>query len=284
MKKINFLLLGVVATLLCTASCTKEELDQVDLTLEDENAIEAQFIIPVGQETDDSSKASCDTCNTKPGDISKFNAALRDSKVQRYTNGGNTKKEYKTAETYCNTSFFTTCNGRMVFKSTSKTNDRVEIRQEKDLSLNNQSIMRFQAKLEDLPTSSSSKGVTIAQIHSDASSVGRPLLRLEYTGNNQLRAEVTDTYVKNEGSVKDDFMVNFNDGDQVYCKLEIKSSGNKVNIYVKNVSTGQTKSRTYTVSSKWRQKDGDFYFKTGAYLQQSGKSPRVSYNRFQFFY
>jgi len=282
MKKL-FLPLSMILALLVINCSNESAIIEDEVSIENQDAIEAQYIIPISK-NNSTERAPCDICTTKPGDISKFNSALRDSKVQRYTNGGSTKKEYKKAESYCNTDFFNTCWGFMVLKTTNQKNDRVELRQEKNLSLNDQSILRFQAQLQQLPRSSSSKGITIAQIHNDASGVKRPLLRLEYTGNNKLRTVVTDTYVKDQGTVIKDYMVDFEDGDYVYSKVEIKSSGNKINIYVKNVTTGQSKSKTYTVSNKWRQKDGQFYFKTGAYLQVSGSTPRVSYNRFQYFY
>lgn len=247
-----------------------------------EDDLESTFIIPFAGK--DINTAGCSQCDTKPGDLSSFNAALKDVKVQRYTDGGTNKIEHKIAETFCDKAFFSTCNGLMIIQATDQKNDRVELRQEKNLDLKTPSIMRFQAKFENLPNASVTKGVTLAQIHSDASDVGRPLLRVEYTGENELRVVVTDTYVKGEGRSINDFMLTFKDGDELYCKLEMKGSDDQVSVYLKNMNTGKSKSKTYTVNSTWKEKDGNFHYKTGAYLQESGKSPRASYRMLQFTY
>ncbi|MDP5100967.1 MAG: polysaccharide lyase family 7 protein [Nonlabens sp.] len=281
--------LFVVACLILTITgCSPKQAtstggQSTSVTPQGDDAIESAYMLPRMEKTTAESK-NCSTCDVKPGDLPAFNKALMDVKVQRYTDGGTTKIEHKIAETFCDKEFFSTCDGLMIIQATDEKSDRVELRQEKNLGLTAPSIMRFQAKFENLPNASASKGVTLAQIHNDASGVGRPLLRVEYTGENELRVVVTDTYVKGAGTSTNDYMVTFKDGDELYCKLEMTGNDDEVRVFIKNMNTGKSKSKAYTVNSTWKQKDGDFYYKTGAYLQESGKSPRASYSMLQFNY
>ena len=277
-SRVNFGLLIVLSATLFSACAQKGT-----STKKKKQDIEDQYILPAIEATVLNADPFT-SCEPVPGSLSNFSSALKDSKLQRYTNAGSDKKEYKAAEEYCNPLFFTACGNLMVLTATDKAKDRIEFRQEKDLALNDQSIMRLQASFQNLPTGSSTKGVTMAQIHSDASGVERPLLRVEYTGANDVRVVVTDTYEKGEGKSTNDFMVNFRNGHELYCKLEIMESGNQVSVYVKNVTTGKSNSKTYTVVKKWLEKDGDFYFKTGAYLQESGSSPVVKYQLLNYYY
>lgn len=242
---------------------------------------EESYIMPLRDKSKET--GDCNTCSTKPGDITNFSEALKQSKVQRYTNAGTIKKEYKEAETFCDLDFFSTCNNRLIITSTGEAKDRLELRQEKDLALNQKSIMRFQATWENLPSSNLKKGVTFAQIHSDASTVERPLLRIEYTGANEIRCVVTDTYEKGEGSAKNDLLFTYKEGQELYGKIELTGIDNQVLIYLKNLSTGKSATKTYRVSNKWLEKDGDFYFKTGAYLQEDGGRPQASYSLLAFY-
>ncbi|PRP66826.1 polysaccharide lyase family 7 protein [Nonlabens agnitus] len=275
MKLHLFSLLGVFILTACSP-----KINGVDQNAQD--AESAYMLPPIPASI--LSNEPCTSCNTVPGTLSQFANALKDSKLQRYTNAGTEKIEYKKAEEFCNPLFFTTCDNLMVLTATDQAKDRIEFRQEKDLSLNDQSIMRLQASFQNLPIGSTTKGVTMAQIHSDASGVERPLLRVEYTGAKDVRVVVTDTYVKGAGKSINDFMMNFQDGHELYCKLEIMESGNQVHVYLKNITTGKSNSKTYTVSNKWLEKDGDFYFKTGAYLQESGSIPIVRYQSLSYYY
>ena len=172
----------------------------------------------------------------------------------------------------------------MVLTSTGKKNDRTEIRQNKNLSLNKYSAMDFSAVIENAPTSNPKKGVTIGQIHNDAEGVKRPLLRVEIAGGNAVRVVVTDSYLKGEGDTDNDFFTSFKDKDQIDCKIEINGANNKISVTIKNVTTGKSETKSYTVSKLWQEKDGEFYFKAGAYTQVDGPKTKVSYSKFQFLY
>ncbi len=263
------------------SSCTSTIGAQTKTDKQTQEQLESAFILPI---TKASNKKSDPDCSIKPGDVAVFTAALKDSKLQRYTDDGTTKREFKNAEAFCDENFFYSQDNKLILIASDGKSDRIELRQEKNLSLNQQSTLRFQAQFENLPNSSDNKGVTLAQIHSDADGVGRPILRLEFTGANELRAVVTDTYEKGEGKSENDLLLSFRDGHHLYAMIEIAPAGNAMNIYVKNLDTGKSAFKTYTASIKWQQKDGDFYFKTGAYLQESGKSPRATYDLLQFTY
>ena len=229
-------------------------------------------------------KNDCDNCKVKPGDLSKFSDALKDSKIHYYTNSGTLKLDLKKAQEICDVNYFAACDGLMVLTSTGKKNDRTEIRQNKNLSLNKYSAMDFSAVIENAPTSNPKKGVTIGQIHNDAEGVKRPLLRVEIAGGNAVRVVVTDSYLKGEGDTDNDFFTSFKNKDQIDCKIEINGANNKISVTVKNVTTSKSETKSYTVSKLWQEKDGEFYFKAGAYTQVDGPKTKVSYSKFQFLY
>lgn len=223
-------------------------------------------------------------CDIIPGQVEAFKNALTDSKLHYYTNGGTIKLDLKKAELECNQDYFTISNGALVLTSPGQKKDRVEIRQDKNLSLNDYSAMDFSASYEDVPSSNERKGVTIGQIHNDTKGVKRPLLRVEIAGGNQIRVIVTESYLKGKGNTTNDFLVSFKEKNHIDCKIEINDSSNKVSVIVKNNTTGEEKAKTYKVSKLWRQMDGQFYFKAGAYTQVSGPKTKVSYNKFDFIY
>lgn len=229
-------------------------------------------------------KLDCSSCNTKPGVIEKFANALIDSKLHYYTNQGKTKLDLKKAELECNANYFYTCNDNMVLISTGQKNDRTEIRQDKDLSLSNYSAMYFKAVFENAPDSNSRKGVTIGQIHNDTKGVKRPLLRVEIAGGNAIKVVVTESYIKNEGNVENDFFTSFSEKDEVECKIEINGTGDKVTVMINNITKQNKESKSYYVSDLWKQMDGNFYYKAGAYTQVSGPKTKVSYSTFKFIY
>jgi len=204
----------------------------------------------------------CGTCTIKPGQLKKFQDALKDSKLHYYTDAGTTKLDLKKAAQECNASYFILCNESMVLTSPGQKKDRIE----------------------NVPSSNKKKGVTIGQIHNDTKGVKRPLLRVEITGGNEIRVVVTDSYLKGEGAVKNDLLVSFSERDYIDCKIEINKSSNKISVYVKNKTTGKKKSKSYTVSKLWQEMDGQFYFKAGAYTQVSGPKTKVSYDKFNFIY
>jgi hypothetical protein len=230
------------------------------------------------------SKEGCNTCAIIPGDLDQFKDALKDSKLHYYTDGGTTKLDLKKAEEVCDINYFTVCDNLLVVTSTGKKNDRTEIRQDKNLSLNTYSAMAFSATYENVPSSNSKKGVTIGQIHNDANGVKRPLLRVEIAGGNAVRVIVTDSYLKGEGDTDNDFFTSFKEKDQLDCKIEINEADNKVTVIIKNNTTGKSEQKTYKVSKLWQEKDGEFYFKAGAYTQVDGPKTKVSYSKFQFIY
>lgn len=225
----------------------------------------------------------CNSCDTKPGQSEKFKAALTDSKLHYYTNGGTTKLDLKKAEEECNTNYFVLCGESLVLTSPGQKKDRVEIRQDKNLSLNQYSAMDFSAVYENAPSSNDRKGVTIGQIHNDTKGVKRPLLRVEIAGGDEIRVVVTDSFLKGEGNVENDFLVPFKEKDHIDCKIEINKN-NKVTVSVKNKTTGKKKKRSYDISKLWQTMDGQFYFKAGAYTQVSGPQTKVSYDKFNFIY
>jgi len=171
----------------------------------------------------------------------------------------------------------------LVLTSSGKKKDRTEIRQDKNLSLNQYSAMEFSAIFENTPTSNDRKGVTIGQIHNDTKGVKRPLLRVEIAGGNEIRVIVTDSFIKGEGNTENDFLVSFNEKDKIECKIEINKR-NKVTVSVKNITSGKKKKISYPVSELWQKMDGQFYFKAGAYTQVSGPKTKVSYDKFNFIY
>jgi hypothetical protein len=226
----------------------------------------------------------CNTCAIIPGEIPQFKDALTDSKLHYYTNGGTTKLDLKKAEEVCDINYFTVCDSLMVLTSAGKKNDRTEIRQDKNLSLNKYSAMSFSATYENVPSSNSKKGVTIGQIHNDANGVKRPLLRVEIAGGNAVRVIVTDSYLKGEGDTDNDFFTTFKEKDQLDCKIEINEADNKVTVIIKNNTSGKSEQKFYKVSKLWQEMDGEFYFKAGAYTQVDGPKTKVSYSKFQFLY
>lgn len=280
MKSINYqivyVLLGFIL-MIQMISCGVKSGSTIPNSSEKE---EIPFILPPHKTT-----TECYSCNEKkPNDLDRFKDAFVDSKLQQYTDEGKSREEFKNLTSFCDDTIFKVCGDAVVLQATDEKSDRVEFRQLKDLSLDTSSILRFQATFENLPNYGDRKGVTLAQIHSDASGVGRPLFRVEYTGTNELHAVLTNTYVKHEGESTTDYLIGFNDGHELYCKLEIVGSGNQIKVFVKNITTGKSKEKIYTVASKWLEKDGDFYFKTGAYLQVPGKSPRATYYSLNYFY
>jgi len=226
---------------------------------------------------------NCGNCDIKPGQSEKFKDALTDSKLHYYTNEGKTKLDLKKAEEECNQSYFVLCDDLLILTSSGKKKDRTEIRQDKNLSLNEYSAMDFSAIYEKVPSSNDRKGVTIGQIHNDTKGVKRPLLRVEITGGDEIRVVVTDSFLKGEGNVENDFLVSFKEKDHIDCKIEI-NKGNKITVFLKNKTTGKKKKRSYNISKLWQKMDGQFYFKAGAYTQVSGPKTKVSYNRFNFIY
>ncbi|SDR71166.1 Alginate lyase [Polaribacter sp. KT25b] len=231
-----------------------------------------------------SQENECVNCDVLPGQLDNFKAALTDSKVHYYTNGGTTKLDLKKAEEVCDVNYFTTCNNLLVLISTGKKNDRTEIRQDKNLSLNQYSAMDFSAIYENVPSSNSKKGVTIGQIHNDTKGVKRPLLRVEIAGGNEVRVIVTSSYLKGEGKTENNFFTSFKEKDQLDCKIEINEADNNVTVIIKNNTTGKSEQKSYNVSKLWQEMDGEFYFKAGAYTQVDGPKTKVSYSKFQFLY
>jgi len=229
------------------------------------------------------SQNDCYNCDLKPGQSKKYRKALTDSKLHYYTNGGTTKLDLKKAEEECNSAYFVLCDDNLILTSPGQKKDRVEIRQDKNLSLNQYSAMDFSAVYENVPASNDRKGVTIGQIHNDTKGVKRPLLRVEIAGGDEIRVVVTDSFIKGQGNVENDFLVSFKEKDQIDCKIEI-NKGNKITVSVKNNTTGKKKERSYNVSELWQKMDGQFYFKAGAYTQVSGPQTKVSYNKFNFIY
>ena len=227
---------------------------------------------------------TCGTCDVKPGDIEKFREALEESKVHFYTDEGTTKLDLKKAHEECNLDYFAICNNKLVLTSTGQKKDRTEIRQKKELSLNDFSEMYYEASIFNTPKSNHKKGVTIAQIHNSADGVKRPLLRVEIAGGKEIRSVLTNTYIKGEGKVKNDLLVPFKDGDEIQCTVTIRRGGNKVSVYVFNKTMEKGKRISYEVSDLWLEKDGEFYFKAGAYTQVSGPKTLVMYDQFEYRY
>lgn len=226
----------------------------------------------------------CGTCDLKPGQVDKFKEALEESKLHYYTDEGTTKLDLKKAHEECNLDYFSICNNKLVLISTGKKKDRTEIRQKKKLSLNDFSKLYFEGTIFNTPKDNPRKGVTIAQIHSSADGVKRPLLRVEVAGGNEIRSVFTSSYLKGEGEVENDFLLPFKDGDKIVCTLEIRNSGNKVSVEVYNKTKDKRQKKTYKVSDLWQEKDGEFYFKAGAYTQVEGPKTIVMYDEFKFEY
>lgn len=234
--------------------------------------------------SDTNTNNTCGTCKVKPAELPQFTKALNDSKIHYYTNGGKIKLDLKKAEEVCNEAYFYTCNDLLILTSPGQQKDRTEIRQDKNLSLNDYSAMEFSAVFENVPASNRNKGVTIGQIHNDTKGVKRPLLRVEITGGKSVRVIVTDSYLKGKGKVVNERLTSFNEKDKINCKIEINKSSNKITVIVKNSTTGEFKTKSYKVSKLWRKMDGEFYFKAGAYTQVSGPQTKVSYDEFKFIY
>lgn len=223
-------------------------------------------------------------CKIKPGDLPKFQAALNDSKLHYYTNQGKTKLDLKKAEEQCNTDYFYVEKDKMILISSGQKSDRTEIRQEKDLDLNSKIAMHFIATFENVPDARTNKGVTIGQIHNDTKGVKRPLLRVEIAGGSEIRVVVTESYLKNEGDVENDFFTSFSEKDKIECIIEILGNGDEVAVAIKNLTKNKTRVITYSVSDLWKTMDGNFYFKAGAYTQVAGPKTKVSYDQFAFIY
>lgn len=231
-----------------------------------------------------STSSGCGSCDVKPGQIDKFKSALEDSKLHFYTDEGKTKLDLKKADKECNSDYFTTCNNKMVLISSGKKKDRTEIRQNKKLKLNDYSKLYFDGSFANTPKDNLRKGVTIAQIHNSAEGVKRPLLRVEIAGGIAIKSVFTSSYLKGQGDVDNDFLVPFKDGDEIECTVIIKGSGNKVSVEVYNKTRDMRKKVTYKVGNLWQEKDGEFYFKAGAYTQVSGPKTIVMYDEFKFYY
>ena len=229
-------------------------------------------------------KSVCGSCNLLPGQVDKFAEALKESKLHYYTDQGTNKLDLKKANEECNINYFSICYDMLVLTSTGQKKDRTEIRQKKKLTLNDYSEMVFEAAIFDTPKDNPKKGVTIAQIHSSAEGVKRPLLRVEVAGGKEIRSIFTDTYIKGEGKSENDFLVPFDDGDLILCSLVIEEADDKVAVSVYNKTKDKRATKQYSAGELWKQKDGEFYFKAGAYTQVSGPKTAVFYNNFHYKY
>ncbi|WP_296638356.1 polysaccharide lyase family 7 protein [Polaribacter sp.] len=174
--------------------------------------------------------------------------------------------------------------GKMILISPGQKSDRIEIRQEKDLYLSAKSAMHFIASFEDVPDASPNKGVTIGQIHNDAKGVKRPLLRVEIAGGNDIRVVVTESYLKNEGDVENDFFTSFDEKDRIECIIKILGDGDELAVEIKNLTKNEARVISYNLSDLWKTMDGNFFFKAGAYTQVAGPKTKVSYEKFKFIY
>lgn len=266
MRKLRFSFATLYA-LLFIFGCSQDSLDE--LSLEEELTFEIE------------DRASCDDCSYSPGSMSKFKNALELSKYE-YTGSSS-----KYADDYCSAGRFSTCGDMMVLQSGGLTSNRSELKLDGSLSFDKESIMRVEMIVENTP-SLGDRGLTIAQIHnryrSGIGQSGRPPLRIDIV-DGRIRAVYAHSYIPDTGTSTYDLM-GFNDGDRIYIKLEIEGNGKKINYYVKNKSTGVSKSKSISVHSPWTDSNAwsKYYFKSGAYQQtsSSGARPKVSYSRFTY--
>jgi len=266
MSKLRFPF-ATLYVLLFIFGCSQDSLDE--LSLEEEPTFEIE------------DRASCDDCSPTPGNISKFKDALELSKYE-YT-GSSTRY----ADDYCSVGRFNTCGGWMVLQSSGSSGNRSELKLDKSVSFDKENIMRVEMVVENAP-SSGDRGLTIAQIHNryrtSIGETGRPPLRIDIV-DGRIRAIYAHSYIPGTGTSTYDLM-GFNHRDRIYIKLEIVGDGNKINYYIKNKSTGVSKSKTISVHSPWKDSNAKsmYYFKSGAYQQtsSSGDRPRVSYSRFSY--
>ena len=261
-----------MSTLLILTSCSTEELSYE----ETEIAIEENSLTKL----ETTNKIFCSSCTESPATYPRFSTALLDSKLQSEFLLG----DQKDLKNFCNTEFFTICDNNLVMTGPDILSDRTELRQVKDLSLNDFSQMKFSATYENLPTSSITKGVTIAQIHNDYVRVSRPLLRLDIVNGNRLQSHINHSFIKNDGPASNDNLISIKEGERLYVRMDISSFGNRVYVYAENKTTGEAASKMYIVNSNWNEANGQYYFKTGIYTQVDGYSSKASYDYLYFNY
>lgn len=252
---------------------------------------EEEVVATEADELEDMAAASsCDSCNgSDPSDVYPVVQSMRlENKGSGSNLGGETD-----ADGHCNTNYFSMCRNYMVLTAPGNSGSRTELKFGSDynMSLNDFSQLRFTMILENVPSNSSDpkKGVSIGQIHArstddNPANIQRPLLRIDATTSmNKVRWTLADGY--NSGSSDSDGdLINFSDGDRIYIVLRIKSSNNQVEVFAKNDYTGQTTTKTFTVSGNWLDLGKNFYYKTGVYQQVGSGSndhPRASYNYFK---
>lgn len=281
MKKINANLLALAFVVMLGLNCTQET-QNVEVLEEEVQLLEETEDVSLDKESSDlTASKSGDNCNSKPS--SKYSPV---KKMHIENKGSGSKNIDKSANGYCNTSFFCMNKHYMVLTAPGKSGSRTELKhKDYNMSLSSKKELRFTMILENVPSSSSqkNKGVSIGQIHNRGSKTTRPLLRVDATQyRKKIRVTYADTYKKGESDSSYD-LVGFKNGDRIYIELKMLGN-NKVYVKAKNDYTGEQKSKTFTVKNNWTNngyKD-KFYFKTGVYQQigSSGSAPRASYNYF----
>lgn len=230
--------------------------------------------------SESSQSATCDSCSQAPGDSADFRSALQKMDLEHNTNNGSSKFTENRPEndSACDKDYFTRCNSWMVLRNENKNSDRTELKLQSTLSLNNYAKMEFRAVLENIPTTddSSSRGITIGQIHNRYKDTDGPLVKVYVTKHtNKMRVVVNDDY--SDASTKHTDLVDYNEGDEFLLRLEILSSRDQVKVYARNYRTNEQETITIDVDKNWDKADGNYYFKTGLYNQATGKNSRMSY-------
>ncbi len=261
--------------------------------------------VSTGDATDLRGFNSCS--ERKPYDISKFRDALDITKYERNNSSSSSSSSAYNAKNHCEYGkFFTSGTSWMVLKSDGAKDHRSELKLSGSVDFDKRNIMRTEAIIKHVPYDSG-RGLTIAQIHnrylSGMGESGRPLLRAEIIdgkiyvvyAHRPYKYEDSRTGKKSEQGTpyavktkNTSYEIGtFNNGDRIYIKLDIKGDGKKVNYYIKNKTTGKSKSKTITVHESWRNSNSikdRYYFKAGPYQQakSSGSNPQMSFSRLDF--
>lgn len=206
-----------------------------------------------------------------PYNYSVFENAINDAKWQR---GYNSEKQCSgsACESTLNNSseldylWADNSNGQMHFSTNGSKSAkwRNELRFESNFSRG--STRTFTAQMAYWAANSTSSGFTVAQLHmtsDDSYTVKGPPARLEILDEDTFEVQWRNSYSCSSNCWSSD---TFSAGTSGWKNIQLKTSGDYINVSV----AGQTFSYNLKGSGTNWPSDGQYYWKTGIYLQDSG--------------
>ena len=109
----------------------------------------------------------------------------------------------------------------------------------------------------------------MAQLHNDASGVGRPYLTISAEGGKIYFKRSLD-FVKGTSTDTSGTTLTYRTNDRYRIKMESSYGTRSVFCKVWNLDTGESKSKTWSFDSSWNSLDGNFYWKHGIYMPDGG--------------